>query len=114
MAGVDDTIKQWIARAEKTGELKRGRFWGKPFNFNDGFLETPARIRMIHKILKNAGHIPAELALMQDLARRKEALLECNDPDERKSLRKEIANLQQKVSLALERANSTLVQSATR
>ncbi len=60
---------------------------------------------MIHKILKNAGYLPAELELMEELARCKDQLNECCDPDKKKELRQEIANLQQKVTLALERAN---------
>lgn len=47
--------------------------------------------------------------LMQELAKRKEALLTCSDPAKEKSLRKEIANLQQKVSLALVRAIVLLI-----
>ena len=60
---------------------------------------------MIHKILKNAGYLPAELELMQELAKRIVALQECSTPVEEMVLRQQIADLQQKVSLALERVN---------
>lgn len=104
-AGVDETIRRWAEKAEKTGELKGGRFWGKPFDFADGYLETPARIRLTHKILKNAGYLPVELELVRKLAERKEALAGCDDADEKQHLRQEIAELKEKVSFAIERAN---------
>ena len=46
MAAVDDVIKQWIREAQKSGELARNPYVGKPFDLEDGFLETPARLRM--------------------------------------------------------------------
>lgn len=37
MAGVDDIISKWVKQAERSSELQRGRYRGKPFNLRDGF-----------------------------------------------------------------------------
>ncbi len=102
MAGVDDVIGQWIKRAEKSGELTHGKYWGKPFDLNDGFEQTPARLRMVYRILKNAGYVPHEVEMLQTLANTKERLEEQSDPELRQQLKQEIAELEQKISVVIE------------
>jgi hypothetical protein len=103
MAAVDEVIKQWLKRAERSGELKNNPLYGKPLDFDDGYLETPEEIRMTYKILKNAGYVPAEVQALKDLAALKEALESCADQDEARELRARIARAQQKVAMMLER-----------
>ena len=74
MAGVDEVIRQWVQKVEKTGELRNTPGFGQPFNFKDGFLETPSELRMAYKILKDAGYVPAEIEMMQKLAVLREQL----------------------------------------
>ncbi len=74
MAGVDEVIRQWVQKVEKTGELRNIAGFGKPFNFKDGFLETPNELRMAYKILKDAGYVPAEVEMVQRLATLREQL----------------------------------------
>ena len=103
MAGVDDIIGGWVKQAEKSGELRRGRYWGKPIRFDDGFAETPAELRMTHKILKNAGFVPAEVEMMQELERLRRCLDETEADADRQALRREIAELRQRLSVRLEK-----------
>lgn len=105
MSGVDETIKQWIRQAEKSGELKHNPHLGKPFDFADGFLQTPEKIRMAFKVLKNAGYVPPEVEFFNQLADLKEALTSCEDEGDKKRLRTEIANAQQKINLMVEKIN---------
>lgn len=100
MAGVDDIIKQWVERVEKTGEMRP--HFGKPLDLGDGYLETPDELRMAHKILKNAGYVPAEIEMLQRLAVLKEQLAAAADPEQQRQLRIQLAELQQKVAMMLD------------
>jgi hypothetical protein len=102
MAGIDDIIGQWVKKAERSGELRHGKYWGKPLNLDDGFEQTPARLRMTYRILKNAGYVPYEVELLQTLADRKEAYLSVTDPQQASDLAREIAQLEQKLSVVIE------------
>ena len=102
MAGVDEVIRQWVQKVEKTGEMRNVPGFGEPFNFNDGFLETPTELRMAYKILKNAGYVPAEVEMVQMLALLREQLDVTKGDKEQRELRTKIAELQQKVTMMLE------------
>lgn len=103
MAGVDDIIGEWVRNAERSGELTRGRYWGKPFDLDDGFSATPARLRMAYRILKNAGYVPHEVAELNRLALLKERLAGESDPGERQRLGREVAELTARVRLLMSR-----------
>lgn len=103
MAAVDDLIGQWIKRAEQSGELSRSKLFGRPFRADDGFEQTPEELRMAHKVLKNAGYVPAEVEAMQQIAALRQSLVAEKEPAEQARLRREIAELQQRLSLRLER-----------
>ena len=102
MAGVDEVIRQWVQKVERTGEIRNVPGFGQPFNFNDGFLETPAELRMAYKILKDAGYVPAEVEMVQRLATLREQLDATRGEAEQRELRTKIAELQQKVTMMLE------------
>jgi hypothetical protein len=101
MAGVDDIIGEWVKQVEDSGELKGSRYWGKPFDL-DGSDETPSRLRMAYRILKNAGYVPHEVGMVKRLADLKEQAALETDPAQRRALEREIATLTAKVRLALE------------
>jgi N12 class adenine-specific DNA methylase len=105
MAGVDDIIGEWVKQAEASGELKGGRYWGKPFDLDDGFTETPVRLRMAYRILKNAGYVPHEVEMLNNLADLKEEADAASDPAERRKLDREVANLEAKIKLVVEGLN---------
>lgn len=107
MAGVDDTIGAWIKAAEASGELEHNPFVGKPFELDDGFEETPVRLRMAYRILKKAGYVPQEVEMLKRLAELREALEAAADPDEATALRREIAVLEPKVRLFVDGLSRT-------
>ena len=103
MAGIDDIIGEWVRKAERTGELKGGRYWGRPFDLDDDFNDTPARLRMAYRILKNAGYVPQEVAELNRLAALKERLARATDPEEKRKLGREVAELTTRVRLLMNR-----------
>jgi hypothetical protein len=107
MPAVDDIIKQWIDRAERSGALQNNPHVGKPLNLNDGFESTPDELRMTHRILKNAGYLPVEVQMMQRIASLRDALRAAEGEDEKGALRREIAALQTRLAVMLERHRRT-------
>lgn len=103
MAGVDDIIGDWIKKAERSGELRQGKYWGKPFDLDDGMAETPARLRMAYRILKNAGYVPHEVAQLNRLAALTEQLAAETDPAVRLEISREVAELTTRVRVLMSR-----------
>lgn len=103
MAGVDDIIGDWVRKAEQSGELRHGRYWGKPFDLDDDFADTPARLRMAYRILRNAGYVPHEVAELNRLATLRERLAAETEPEARQRLRREVAELATRVHVLLSR-----------
>ena len=103
MAGVDEIIRQWVQQVEASGELRKDPQFGKPFRFEDGYLETPDELRMVHKILKNAGYRPAEVELLNRIARLKEQLAATTEEREREGMRSQLADLGQQLALVLDK-----------
>lgn len=103
---VEDHIGRSLTEAEKSGELRRAKDWGKPLDLGDGYDETPPELRMGYKVLKDAGVVPPEVELMRQLAELK-ARLEAMDAgsDAAAALRKEIVEMQLRISLRLERVS---------
>lgn len=102
---VDEVIKQWIAKVEETGELKRDPNFGKPLSLGDGYLDTPDELRMAYRMLKDAGYVPAEVEVLKTLAACKAALAAENDPKRRKALETELAVLHAKAAIMLAALN---------
>jgi len=102
MAGVDEIIRQWVQKVEKTGEIRNVKGFGKPLELNDGYLETPTELRMAYKILKDAGYVPAEIEMLRKLATLREELEKSTDPAEQRALKQKIADTQQKVTMMLD------------
>ena len=107
MAGIDAVIKQWVQQAERSGEVQANRYTGKRLDLDDGFMETPQKLRMAYKILKNANFVPPEVEMLRRLASLREEYDAETDPDRAAELRKEIVELQGKVTIALEKLPRT-------
>jgi len=104
MPTLDEEIARSLQDALISGELKAAPSWGKPLAFDDGFDDTPAELRMAFKILKDAGHVPHEVALLHEVARLRDELAGCAGDEARAApLRRRVAELQQRVALRLER-----------
>ncbi len=106
---IEDHIGRSIAESEASGELQRARGYGQPLDFGDGYDETPPELRMAMKVLKDAGVVPPEVELMQRLAALRQAAEAASDPAERQRLQQQASELQQALSLRLERLRSGAV-----
>ena len=63
---LDRIVEQKIAEAIARGELSRLPGEGAPLNLDDDSL-IPEDLRMAYRILRNAGFVPPEVAVMQEI-----------------------------------------------
>jgi Domain of unknown function (DUF1992) len=100
---LDDHIGQSLRESDASGELKAAPSYGKPLAFGDGYDDTPAELRMGMKILKDAGVVPAEVAMMQAAAALEAQLASCTDEAERRALQQRLSEQRQAIALRLEK-----------
>lgn len=105
---LEDHIGRSLAESDKTGELRSAPSYGKPLASGDGFDSTPAELRMGYKILKDAGVVPHEVALMQEIAALRQIVDNLQgDEASRSSARERLVALQQQLAMRLERLRTT-------
>lgn len=66
------------------------------------YFSAPEDLRMAYSILKNASCAPAEIELLNDIARVKEALENAVDESARQTLRQTLASRQTELAIRLE------------
>ena len=81
--------EQRILEAQRQGALDDLPGRGQPLVIED-LSGVPEELRMGYKILKNAGFLPPELQLQQELVTLQELLERCRDEEERKLLKKRL------------------------
>ena len=99
----DDHIGRALQESQASGELQAAPSYGKPLAFGDGYDETPAELRMSMKVLKDAGVVPHEVALMREASALQAQLEACTDAAALPALRSQLAALRQNIALRLER-----------
>jgi hypothetical protein len=104
---LEDDIGRHLAQAQSSGELKAAPSYGKPLHFGDGYDETPAELRMPMKVLKDAGVLPPEVELMQQIAALQAELDASTDAAAAAALRQRIAERRQVLALRLEALRSS-------
>jgi len=101
---LEDHIGRALAESQANGELKNAKGYGKPLDLGDGYDQTPAELRMPFKMLKDSGFVPPEVALMHEIAALRESLAaSVEGSPEQQRQRQRLAELQQGLSLRLER-----------
>ena len=111
MPTIDEQIAQSLRESLASGELATAASWGKPLDLADGYAQTPEELRMAFKALKDAGFVPPEVETMQQIAALREqlaALTDHTDPAEADALRRRISELQQHLSLRLEKLRTSV------
>ena len=78
-----------IQEAIVRGELDNLSLKGHPIPRED-LSAVPEDLRMGYKILKNAGFLPEELQIRQEMLCLKDLIASCDDPEEERSLRKRL------------------------
>ncbi len=98
----DETIESLIKEAQARGEFDNLPGKGKPVNLTEYF-NTPEDIRVAQAMLKNAGMVPVEIELLQEIAALKEILVTTGDEFEKEKARKVLKEKQLQFNLLLER-----------
>lgn len=70
------------------------------------YFSTPADLRMAYSILKNANCAPAEVELLKEISRVKDALAQAGDEASKQPLRQTLAHRQTELAILLERRNT--------
>ena len=94
----DKLVEQKIREAQEAGEFDALEGAGRPVNL-DAYFATPEELRAGYAVLKNAGVLPEEAALLKEINERGALLEAARDPSERERLRREIAELKLKYDL---------------
>lgn len=99
--------EQRIREAIERGDLDDLSLKGRAIPPED-LSHVPEELRMGYKVLKNAGYLPEELQLHQELVRLKDLLQSCEDPQEQRALRERITLRQLQFDQLMERNGGSL------
>ncbi len=108
LRSLDERIGECVSQALARGELQRSAAWGKPLP-DDGYFDAPPELRLAFKVLQNAGHVPVEVEMLQELQRWRDELATLPpDGEAARALAARIAERQLLVQLRIERLARTL------
>jgi hypothetical protein len=98
----DEAIETQIKEAQAKGEFDNLPGKGKPIDLTEYF-NTPEDVRVAQAMLKNAGIVPVEIELLQEIAALQELLGSTNEKSEMDNMRKLLKEKQLQFNLLLER-----------
>ena len=105
----DKIVEQKIREAQQAGEFDDLEGAGRPVNL-EAYFNTPEDLRAGYALLKNAGVLPEEAAVLKELNEASARLAECRDEGERERLLRAVRDLQLKYDLMIERRGGGLVR----
>lgn len=91
-----------IQEAIRNGELDDLALKGQPLP-NEDLSHIPEELRAGYKILKNAGYLPEELQLQQELLTLRGLVAQCADPEKKKEAERKLSLRQLQYDLLMER-----------
>jgi hypothetical protein len=98
----DDEIARHLREAAASGELARAPGYGRAPVEDPALAETPAKLRLAFKILKDAGVPPPEVALFNERAALRSEAEVTTDPARREAVRLRLCELDAVIALRLE------------
>ena len=98
----DQIVESLIKEAQARGEFDNLPGKGKPIDLTEYF-NSPEDVRVAQAMLKNAGMVPVEIELLQEIAALKEMLVSSSDEPEKDKIRKLLKEKQLQFSLLIER-----------
>lgn len=98
----DEIVETLIKEAQMRGEFNNLSGKGKPLDLTDYF-NAPEDARVAQAMLKNAGMVPVEIELLQEIAALKELLATTNEIPEKDKIRMSLKEKQLEFNLLLER-----------
>ncbi len=99
----EEKIREAMAR----GEFDNLAGSGKPLQGLDSYFATPEGVRLGYSILKGAGFVPEEMALLKEIEKLRDQIADCTDPEKKITINAEIAKLQLKYDLLMEHYRKT-------
>lgn len=99
---LEDDIGRALAQSHANGELRSAKNFGKPLDLGDGYGDTPPELRMGMKILKDAGVLPPEVELMQEIEKLRQSLEGAADTQDTVNARRRLTAMQQQLALRME------------
>jgi hypothetical protein len=102
MSLLGNIIETIIKKAQARGEFDNLPGRGKPIDLMDYF-NTPEDVRVAQSMLKNAGMVPVEIDLLQEIAAIKDMLHISNNDVEIDKLQKKLVEKQLQFNLLVER-----------
>ena len=103
----DKIIESIIQKAIARGEFENLPGRGKLIELTDYF-NTPEDVRVAQSMLQNAGMVPVEIELLQEIAALKESLNSAKDETRSIGIRKLLEEKQLQFNLLLERRKRSL------
>ncbi len=91
-----------IAEAMENGEFDNLTGKGRPLNF-DKLKYVPPELRAGYNVLKNAGFLPVEMDLRQEICSLGSLLAGCPEGEQRKQLNKKLTEKKVRYNILLER-----------
>jgi len=98
----DKLVEQKIREAQAAGEFDGLEGEGRPINL-EAYFNTPAELRAAYAVLKNAGVLPEEAAVLKELNEATARLEDCRDEAERERLTRALQYIQLKYDIMIER-----------
>jgi len=98
----EESVEALIKEAQARGEFDNLPGKGKPLDLTEYF-NTPEDVRVAQAMLKNAGMVPLEIELLQEMATLKELLESVSAEAEKDKPRKILKEKQLQFNLLLER-----------
>ena len=95
-------VESIIQEAQARGEFENLPGKGKPIDLTEYF-NTPEDVRVAQAVLKNAGMVPVEIELLQEIAALKELLVSIRDKSEVDKIRSRLVEKRLQFNLLLER-----------
>lgn len=96
---LDQIAEARIAEAMERGEFDNLPGAGKPLELDDDSM-VPEGLRVAYRILKNAGYVPEEVLIRNEIRQVEDLLWRTHDGDERQQARKRLEVLMLRLSLA--------------
>ena len=97
----DKVVEAIIREAQSRGEFENLPGKGKPIDLTEYF-NTPKDVRVAQTMLKNAGMVPMEIELLQEIAALKEMLGSISNESKKEKLRKLLNDKQLQFNLLIE------------
>lgn len=98
---LDKIVEAIIREAQERGDFDNLPGKGKPIDLT-AYFDTPEEVRNAYAMLKNAGIVPAEIELLQDIAALKEKLAAACEENERSRIQKIIREKQLQFNVMME------------